>query len=252
MKPTLAALPDNYSAPVDLLKDRVVLVTGAGDGLGRATALAAARGGATVVLLGRTVRKLEAVYDEIHKQGLSSPAIYPLHLGGASWNDYGELAATLEREYGRLDGIVHCAVQFKQFQPMDDVAPQDWFESFQVNLNGPYALTRHCLPLLLKAPDASVVFVSDAPGRTPKAFAGSYGVAKAALENLSSTWAQELERYDNLRINTFNPGAMRSGVRLRGFPGATIDGLPSPETAAHKILWLLGSGSRGVSGQALG
>jgi len=251
MKNRVTALPENYSASAALLKDRVVLVTGAGDGLGRACALAAARSGAVVVLLGRTVRKLEAVYDEIQNQGLASPAIYPLHLGGASWNDYGELAATLEREYGRLDGIVHCAVQFKQFQPLDDISPQDWFESFQVNLNGPYALTRHCLPLLLKSPDASVVFISDTPGREPKAFAGSYGVAKAALENLSATWAQELERYGNLRINTFNPGPMRSGVRLRGYPGAAIDSLPLPDVAAQKILWLLGTESGGVSGLAL-
>jgi NAD(P)-dependent dehydrogenase (short-subunit alcohol dehydrogenase family) len=224
------------SAP---LQGRVLLITGAGDGLGRATALACARAGAAVVLLGRTVKKLEAVYDAIEKLGAPTPAIYPLHLGGASWNDYGELAATLEREYGRLDGIVHCAVHFKHFQPLDDIAPQDWFESLQVNLNGPYGLTRHCLPLLLKAPQAGVVFVTDTPGREPKAFAGAYGVGKAAVENLAAMWALELQRHPQLRFRVFNPGQMKTGVRLRGYPGADSAALPDAGDAAQRIVEML-------------
>lgn len=236
-------IPANYTPAPGLLNNRVILVTGAGDGLGRATALACAASGAAVILLGRTVRKLEAVYDEIVKLGGVTPAIYPLHLGGASWHDYGELAATLEREYGRLDGLVHCAAMFKQFQPLDDIAPQDWYESLQVNLSGPYALTRHCMPLLQKSPQAAIVFVSDSPGRVPKAFAGAYGIAKAALENMAAIWALELERQKNLRIHSFNPGPMKSGVRLRGYPGAGIDDLPAPDVAAQKILWLLGPDS---------
>lgn len=220
------------------LQGRVILVTGAGEGLGRATALAAARAGASVVLLGRTVRKLEAVYDEIEKAGGPAPALYPLNLAGAAWNDYVELAATLEREFGRLDGIVHCAVQFKQFQPLDDIAPHEWIESLQVNLTGPYALTRQCIPLLLKSPAASVVFVTDTPGSAPKAYAGAYGVAKAALENLAGIWAQEMERYPNLRITTFNPGPMKTGVRLRGYPGELAVNLPRPEEAADRIMAL--------------
>lgn len=225
--------------PADALRDRVILVTGAGDGLGRACAIAAAQAGASVVLLGRTVRKLEAVYDEIQKRDLPSPAIYPLHMGGASWADYGELVATLEREYGRLDGLVHCAVSFKHFQPLDDIPPQEWYESLQVNLNGPYALTRHCLPLLQQAPQAGIVFVTDTPGQTPKAYAGAYGIAKAAIENLAAMWTLELERFPNLRTHVFNPGPMRSGVRLRGYPGATLDGLAEPDAVAQQLLGLL-------------
>lgn len=251
MKKKAPVIPENYAPPASLLKDHVVLVTGAGDGLGRATALAAAKAGATVVLLGRTVRKLEAVYDEIVKLNLASPAIYPLSLNGASWTDYADLAAVLEREYGRLDGVVHSAAQFKQFQPMSDVSPLDWYESLQVNLNGPYALTRHCLPLLLKAPQSAVVFIGDTPGREPKAYAGAYGVTKAAIEALVAGWAQELERHTSLRINSFNPGPMRTGVRLRGYPGAASENLPGPEAAAQKILWLLGPDGVGITGAAL-
>ncbi|MGH8540608.1 MAG: SDR family NAD(P)-dependent oxidoreductase [Stenotrophobium sp.] len=242
-------LPADYAPASDLLKDRVILVTGAGNGLGRATALACARHGATVVLLGRTVKKLEAVYDAIEQAGGPAPAIYPLNLGGASWNDYAELAATLERETGRLDGIVHCAVHFKSFSPMEDVEPRDWVDALQVNLTGAYALTRHCLPLMRKSGDASVVFVSDTAGRAPKPFNGIYGITKAAVEALAASWAQELETVSTLRINTFNPGPLQTALRVKGFPGDVIENVPAPESATPVLLWLLGPDSAGVSGK---
>lgn len=248
---SLTAIPQDYSPSAQLLQGRSLLITGAGDGLGKAAALACARHGATVVLLGRTVKKLEAVYDAIEQAGGAKPAIYPMNLAGASWNDYADLAATLDKELGRLDGILHCAAHFKQFGALDDIDPRDWIESLQVNVTAPYALTRHCLPLLLRAPDASVVFLTDRAGRAAKPFQGAYGLSKAALENLSSMWAQELENKPALRFNTYYPGAMRTALRLRGYSGEVSDTLPLPESVVHQLLWLLGPDSRGVSGQAL-
>lgn len=246
-----AAIPAHYSAAADLLKDRAIVITGAGDGLGKAAALACAKHGATVVLLGRTVSKLEKTYDAIEQAGGPKPAIYPLNLAGASWNDYAELAATLEREIGRLDGVLHCAAQFKQFSALDDVEPREWIESLQVNLTAAYALTRHCLPLLLKSPDASVVFMADTGGRTPKAFHGAYGVSKAALENLMQMWALELEHHPSLRFNSYYPGPLHTGLRLRGYAGEIASKLPLPETVTPALLWLLGPDSRNISGKAL-
>lgn len=242
--------PASDSSALPSLKDRVILITGAAEGLGRAAALGCARQGATVILLGRTVKKLEAVYDSIEKAGGPTPAIYPLNLGGASWKDYGELAETLQREFGRLDGIVHCAVHFKAFSPLQDVEAKDWLEGVQVNLTAAFALTRHCVPLMLQSPDASVVFVSDASGREPRAFQGVYGVTKAALESMAKSWALELESQQRLRFNTYAPAPMRTGHRLKGYPGERIEGLPLPETAVPKLLWLLGPDSAGVTGQA--
>ncbi|HSW11280.1 MAG TPA: SDR family NAD(P)-dependent oxidoreductase [Solimonas sp.] len=243
-------LPENYSPAPGLLQNRTILVTGAGDGLGKAAALACARHGATVVLLGRTVKKLEAVYDAIEEAGGPVPAIYPLHLGGANWNDYGELAATLEREFGRLDGLLHCAAHFKAFSRMQDIEPREWIESLQVNLTAAYALTSQCLPLLQKSADASVVFGADRSGREALAFHGAYGVAKAGLENLARAWALEQEKAENLRFNTFDPGPLRTGLRLKGYPGESIETLPLPETVVPQLLWLLGPDSRGISGRA--
>lgn len=243
--------PSQYAPPADLLAGRRILVTGAGDGLGRAAALACAAHGASVILLGRTVRKLEAVYDEIERSGGAQPAIYPLHMGGASWKDYGDLADTVEREFGGLDGLLHCAAHFKSFMPMVDIDPKDWIESLQVNLTAAFALTRHLLPLLSAAADASVVFVSDRHGREAHAYDAAYGIGKAALEQMMRIWALELAHLPNLRLNSFDPGPLRTALRLKGYPGETLDQVPPPETAVPQLLWLLGPESRGISGRSL-
>ncbi|MFA5937997.1 MAG: SDR family NAD(P)-dependent oxidoreductase [Sinimarinibacterium sp.] len=246
-----ALIPADYHPPSDLLAGRRILITGAGDGLGRAAALACAAHGATVILLGRTVKKLESTYDAIEQAGGPTPAIYPLHLSGASWKDYGDLADTVEREFGGLDGLLHCAVHFKAFTPMTDVDPKDWIESLQVNLTAPFALTRHLLPLLDVAADASVVFVSDRHGRIAHAYDNVYGIAKAGIEQMMKTWAAELEGKPQLRLNSFDPGPMRSGVRLRGYPGESISQVQPPDAVVPRLLWLLGPESRGISGQSL-
>ncbi|WP_043111783.1 SDR family NAD(P)-dependent oxidoreductase [Solimonas flava] len=246
----MPALPASYTPAPDLLQGRHLLITGAGDGLGRAAALACARHGATVILLGRTVAKLEAVYDEIGAAG-GAAAIYPMNLAGATWADYFELASTIEREFGRLDGLLHCAAHFKAYTPLYDVEPKEWIESLQVNLTAAFALTRHCLPLLGQAPDASIVFVSDRQGRDARAFGGAYAVAKAGVEQMAQIWAAELRSNARLRINTYDPGPMRSGTRLKGYPGEPIEHSPLPDAATPALLWLLGPDSRGTSGQRL-
>lgn len=247
-----AVIPENPALATGSLAGRVLLITGAGDGLGRATALLAARAGATTVLLGRTIKKLEATYDAIEALGGPQPAIFPMNLNGASWNDHLSLAETIEAQLGQLHGIAHCAAHFTGFARLIDLAPKDWLDGVQTNLTAAYVLTRSCMPLLEKSDDASVVFVSDSGGRQPKAYQGIYGVAKAALEALSKTWALECaSALPQLRFNTFNPGPMRTAVRVRGYAGEGGNETPSPDAAAARLLWLLGPASRGISGQAL-
>lgn len=245
-----AVIPPSYLPEAGLLQNRRILITGAGDGLGRAAALEVARHGATVILLGRTVSKLEATYDDIQSVGGPEPAIYPMNLGGAAWPDYFDLAGTIEREFGRLDGILHCAAHFKAWTPLRDVEPKEWIESLQVNLTAAFALTRHCLPLLAESNDASIVFCSDRHGREAHAFDGAYGIAKAGLEQMAKIWAQELRTMPNLRVNSFDPGPMQTGMRLKGYPGEQISQVPPPSSVAAKLLWLLGPASQGHSGEA--
>lgn len=242
-------LPPHAPPAADALKDRVILVTGAGDGLGRAAALACAQAGATVVLLGRTVAKLEKVDDEIRAlEGAPEPALYPMNLAGAIPADYAALAETLEREFGRLDGLVHAAAHFKGYAPLTGVEPRDWLESLQVNVTAAWALLRECLPLLSAAPASSVVLVSDASGREGRAYSGAYGVSKHALEGLMRIAAQELESGGRVRINTLDPGPMETALRRRGY--ADIGAAPTPDAAAADVLWLLSPASAPASGQS--
>ncbi len=246
----MTELPAHYIPKSRLLADRVILISGANGGLGRASALACAGLGATVVLLGRNIPKLEAIYDQIEQSGGAQPAIYPMNLAGASWGDYGTLAGKLDAAFGRLDGMVHAAAHFKAFTPLSQLPPKEWIESLQVNLTAPYALTAQCLPLLEKSADASVVFIADPSAQSPRAYFGAYGVAKYAQEGLLRTWSQELEFKPNLRLNSYDPGPMRTPLRRRGYPQEDLTALNTPETAVPPLLWLLGPDSRGVSGRS--
>ena len=246
------SIPEQPLLASDTLKGRVILITGAGDGLGRATAIEAARCGATVILLGRTIKKLEATYDLIEKAGGAQPGIVPMNLNGAAWNDHQVVAETLEAEFGKLDGLVHCASHFTGFMRLAEVPPKDWLDGVQTNLTAAYVLTRSCLPLLEKSSDASVVFVTDAAGRTPRAYQGVYGITKAALEALSATFALESAvSQPQLRFNTFHPGPMRTAVRAKGFSGERGDAAPPPDAAAKRLVWLISDAGRQLRGQAV-
>jgi NAD(P)-dependent dehydrogenase (short-subunit alcohol dehydrogenase family) len=240
----------DYQPAPDLLAGRVILITGAGDGIGRAAALAFARHGATVVLLGKTIPKLEAVYDEIEAAGAPEPAIYPMHLEGATPHDYQELAVKLEETFGRLDGILHNAASLPYLSRIKDYEPEDWLKVLQVDLNAPFFLTQACLPLLLKSQDASLLFTSDSVGRRGKAYWGAYGVAKAGVENLVQTLAEELEN-TQVRVNSIDPGPTRTALRKRVFPGEDPATVKPPEALMPWYLWLIGPDSAGTHGQAL-
>ena len=247
-----ASVPAGYAPGAGLLRERVILVTGAGGGIGSATARACAAHGASVVLLGRNVKKLEKVYDAIEAAGGPTPAIYPMNLAGATWNDMAELYAVIEREFGRLDGLVHAAAHFTVFSPLSDLAPKDWVEGLQVNLTAAYTLTRLALPLLAQRDDASVVFLTDPSGRDNLPYRGGFGVAKYAVEGMIKSWASELEPYPQLRLNAYDPGPLRTFLRLQGYPGEDAQQVPEPDSAMPGMLYLLGSDSRGQTGQRFG
>ena len=236
-----------YTPASDLLSARTILITGAGGGLGRALAIACGRHGATTILLGKTTKKLEATYDAVVAAGGPQPAIYPMNLVGATWNDHQQLADVVEKEIGRLHGIVHCAAHFNGFAPLETMAPRDWMDALQVNLTAAFTLTRVCLPLLAKAEDASVVFLTEGAALDPKAYRAAYGLSKYALVGLAAMWAQELTAHPQVRINSFDPGPMRTDIRRKGYPEG-LD-VPGPEGAAQSLLWLLGADSRGHTGK---
>lgn len=241
----------NYLAPQNLLKDRVILVTGASQGIGKTAALTCAAHGATVILHGRSVKKLEAVYDEIEAAGHPQPAIFPLDLAKAEDKDFAAMAAGIGEQLGRLDGILHNAAKVDRPQPLEDQTLEQWLQILRVNLAAPFALTRACLPLLKAAPDASILMTSETHGHVPAAFWGGFAVAKSGIETLVKIWAQELEIHPNLRINAVVPGPVQSPQRAYTHPGENKDRLPKPETLMPLYLYLLGQDSRGTSGQVI-
>ncbi|UYG09512.1 YciK family oxidoreductase [Halomonas sp. M4R1S46] len=239
----------DYAPPGDLLADRVILVTGAGDGIGRAAALSFARHGATVILLGRTIAKLEAVYDEIEAEGLPQPAIFPLNFEGASLKDFHDMAETLDKEFGRLDGILHNAGLLGRITPFEQYNPELWEQVMQVNINGPIWMTQALLPLLTASRDASVIFTSSSVGRRGRAYWGAYAVSKFATEGFVEVLADEVEHLGSLRVNSLNPGATRTAMRKSAYPAEDPMTLRTAEDIMPTYLWLMGPDSRGHNGE---
>lgn len=240
-----------YTAPDNLLADRIILVTGAGSGIGRAAAIAFAKLGATVILAGRTVSKLEEVYDEIEASGAPQPAIIPLNMEGAAIHDYETLAATIENEFGRLDGLLNNAGLLGIRTPIEQYDPEIWNQVMQVNLNAQFMLTQAMIPLLRLSEDASIIFTSSGVGKKGRAYWGAYAVSKFATEGLMQVLADELESNSNIRVNCINPGATRTAMRAYAYPGENPFTLPAPEEIMPAYQYLIGPDSKGTNGQSI-
>ena len=246
----VARLPAAWMACADTLADRVVLVTGAYGGLGGAVARAASRAGATVVLTGKRKRQLEQLYDAMLAEGLSEPVIHPLDMEVATPREYTALAEGLERDFGRLDGIVHCAASFTGLTPIAMHKPDDWLRALHVNVSAPFALTQACLPLLNQASDSSVVFVLDNPELLQRAHWGGYGVSKAALERFVAILHEETDN-GPLRTHALLPAPMRTALRRQAYFGEDIMQRPPPGATAAAAIYLLSAQAMAARGAVL-
>lgn len=233
------------------LTDHVILITGAGGGLGGTAAKTLAEAGAQVILLDKSIPKLEAVYDTIKSTDAPEPIMYPFDLAGANENDYVELAEKIDAKYGALHGLLHSAVEFSGFTPLAVQSSKEWVHTLNVNLNAPFILCRVLLPLLQKNNTASIVFTSDSSSRLPHAYSGAYGVSKIALEGMAVILAEELESFKKIRVNILIPGPVDSPQRKRAFPAEDKLKLPKMESLAHVYRYLFSSKSIGVTGQII-
>jgi NAD(P)-dependent dehydrogenase (short-subunit alcohol dehydrogenase family) len=232
----------------DELAGRVIAVTGASDGIGKAVALDCARHGAQLVLIGRTAAKLSAVHSQIEAAGALDATIGLLNLETALARDYDALADAIRERYARLDGLIHSAGILGTLSPIEHYDVPTWCRVLHVNLTAAFALTQVLLPLLKASADASVIFTTSGVGRRGRAYWGGYAVSKFGIEGLTQTLAAELENISAVRVNALNPGRARTGMRRQAFPAEDLDSLPEPASLTAAYLALVGPASRGVTG----
>ena len=240
-----------YKPAADLLKGRIILVTGAADGIGRAVSNGFARHGASTILLDRKSRKLETLYDEIIDHDWPEPTLVVQDLNQLGLSRAAEISAGIEHDFQRLDGLLHNAGYLSALTPVHSVDPDVWQETLQVNLTAPYVLTQALFSLLKKSSSASIVFTSADVGRKGRAYWGAYAVAYGGIETLAQRWADELEQNTNIRVNTIDPGAVQTKMRNLAYPGELAASNRSPEDIVNAYLFLMGKDSEHVRGQVL-
>jgi NAD(P)-dependent dehydrogenase (short-subunit alcohol dehydrogenase family) len=236
--------PRTYNAPSNLLDNRIILITGSSDGIGKAVALACAAHGA--ILHGRNVKRLEGVYDAIVNAGGKRPSIAPLDFEKAGAAEFETLVAAIEKEFGRLDGLVHNAGMLGERAPVEHHDIPKWLRTMHVNVNAPFILTKYCLPLIKKSGDASIVFTSSGIVPRPRAYWGAYLPSKWATDGLMHMLADELES-EHIRVNSINPGGVRTNMRLQAYPAEDRSKLVGPEQIVAPYLYLLGADSKSVT-----
>ncbi len=239
-----------YTPDAGCLANKVILVTGAGDGIGRAAAKTFAVFGAHVVLLGKTRRKVEAVFDWITRNTETKPVIVPCDLLGLDESSATGLRDAIDHDYGRLDGVLHNASLLGPKVPIEHYPPADWQNAMQVNAYAPFLLTHTLLPLLQAGEGASIVMTSSTVGRQGRAYWGAYAVSKFALEGLMQVLADELENAGRVRVNSLNPGGTRTAMRREAYPSEDPQMLPLPESHMDLYLYLMSDASIGITGQA--
>jgi NAD(P)-dependent dehydrogenase (short-subunit alcohol dehydrogenase family) len=233
------------------LKNQVILITGAGGGLGSTAALALAKQGAHIILLDKNIPKLEKIYDAIVAENLPEPILYPFDLAGANEEQYLELAESIKQRYGALQGVLHAAVEFSAYTPIAAHKTHDWGHTLNVNLNAAFLLSRVLLPILQNSLQAAMVFISDSAARHGKAYAGAYGVSKIALEGFAKILADELESNGKIRVNTLVPGPVDSPLRKKAYPAEDKTRLPTMSSLEPVFVYLFSAASLGVTGQII-
>lgn len=239
-----------YQVAADALNGKVILVTGAGDGIGRQAAISYAQHGATVILLGRTVKKLESVYDEIEAAGYPQPAIIPLDMLGATRQHYWDMADTIEQQFGKLDGILHNAGLLGVLSPFDQIEEKAYDEVMQVNVKATFLMTQALMALIQKSDDGRIVFTSSTVGHAGRAFWGTYAMSKFATEGMMQVLADELSN-TSVKVNAINPGGTRTKMRASAFPAEDAKTLKTPLDIMPLYLYLMAPEGKDVNGQCI-
>lgn len=240
----------DYAIKTGELKGKTILVSGANRGFGKAITLDLAKAGAEVIMLGRDLGSLEGVYDEVLDLGYQQPILYPLDLEGATAENYQVLAENILSQFGKLDGLIHNAAIIGTMTTIEQYDIKLWYKTMQINLNAAFMLTQFLIPPLQKSNDSRILFVSSAVGRAARAYWGAYGVSKFAIEGLSKTLAEELEK-TNIRVNSLDPKRIRTQMRQSAYPAENPQKIPLPSTLSPAIVYLMSANSQHLNGEKL-
>lgn len=236
---------NQYNASDQLLKDRVILITGASRGIGKAIAMECARLGATILLVAKDLKRLEKTYDEIIALNAPQPAILNIDLENAGAEDYQTIAQSIQKEYGHLDGLLHNAGRVGGLTPLQQIELSTWSRLITLHIHAPFLLSRACIPLLKNSADPSILFTVD---EANKAYWGSYGVAKCGQISLLNILAEELDGDQKIRVNGVHPGIVRTDLRTHNYPGINPKEFPAPESVTAPFIYFLGPDSIGTTG----
>jgi NAD(P)-dependent dehydrogenase (short-subunit alcohol dehydrogenase family) len=240
---TSVSLPENPKLFEGCLKNKVILITGASDGIGRALAISAAQAGAEVILVGKTLKKLNLVYDEICALGknIKEPMLLPVNLLQLTPENTQEIFDAINTLYGKLDGLVHLAGDLFGLQPISLYDIQKWQQTIHLHLHVPFLLTQALLPLLKKSESGSIIFTTDSEVSKGKAYYGAYACAKSGIETLANLLQEELENSSNISVSTIYPGKVGTRLRRRVSPDINFAELNTPEQASQMFLMCLAS-----------
>jgi len=234
-----------------LLEEKIILVTGAGDGIGKSAAISYASRGATVILLGKTISKLEKVYDEIEESNHPTPLISLMDFSKADGNDYQELVDNLIKDYKQLDGLLLNAAILGDRSPIEQYDVAKWVETIHINLTSQFILIKTLLPALKNSNNASVLFTSSGVGKVGKAFWGAYAVSKFGVEGLCQVLSDEHSNDKSIRFNCINPGAVQTNMRKEAYPLENPNDLLHPDEIMDKYVWLMSDESKDIDGQSI-
>tara|TARA_B100001173_G_scaffold49978_1_gene40676 strand:- start:17 stop:757 length:741 start_codon:yes stop_codon:yes gene_type:complete len=242
---------NDFEPTKDCLKDKTILVTGTGSGIGKAAAKILSKFGAQLILLSKDADKLASLHEEIVQQGFKEPLIHPMNFESAKEEEYLEVKKAIQDKFDKLDGLINNAAVLGEKKPLGQYQYSIWKKVLNVNLDSAFLLTKTLLPLLNYSPLGSVVFTSSGVGKKGRAYWGAYAISKFATEGMMEVFADELENTTKIRVNCINPGAVRTKMREEAYPAEDPEKNPLPKEIMNLYVYLMSDASKGINGQSI-
>ena len=239
----------NY--PSKLLEDKTIVISGAGSGIGRQIAKSYAECGADLILLSKSIERLESIYEEINKITSRNVIIQPIDYRTADEKNFQKIILAIREEYSQIDGLVNNAGILGEKKSLEQYSYSVWKDVLKVNLDAGFLLTKNLIPLLKESSSSSIIFTSSGVGRKGRAYWGAYSISKFATEGMMQILFDELQNTTSIRVNCINPGAVRTKMRESAYPAENPESNPTAIEIMNPYLYLMSDLSRDISGQSI-